>query len=64
MNLLEHYIIEIHSVKKCEEDWVEEDWEILEVDLTHDCYGRIKRETYYWKKGMFEQIKKQGYFMG
>lgn len=67
MNKLEHYIEEIHSVIKCEEEWTKEDdfkdSEFVEVDLTYDCYGSIERRTYYWSKEDFEKIKKQGYFM-
>lgn len=68
MNLLEHYIKEIHSVRKCEEEWTKDDYfkdeEYVEVDLTYDCYGSIKRTIRCWEKEYFEHIKEQGYFMG
>lgn len=67
MNLLEHYIKEIHSVRKCEEEWTKEDdfkdKEYVEVDLTYDCYGCIERRTRCWDKEYFEYIKEKGYFM-
>ena len=65
MNLLEHYIKEIHSVEVCNEKWVQEfpDRIIMKIDLTCDCYGRISRDIYYWRKEMWEDIKQQGYFM-
>ena len=66
MNILEHYIKEIHSIKPCTEEWITEFpyRELLEIELTSDCYGRIERETYIWSSNQWEQIKEQGYFMG
>ena len=48
MNLLEHYIKEIHSVKDITNKFTEragyEPGEsLLEVDLTYDCYGVVER---------------------
>lgn len=67
MNLLEHYIKEIHSVEKCEEEWTKDEIfegeEFLKVDVTYDCYGVIERRVHYWNKEQFEKIKKDGYFM-
>ena len=68
MNLLEHYIKEIHGVKDITNKFAEhagyEPGEpLLEVDLTYDCYGRIKRTTELFWKSNFERVKKQGYFL-
>lgn len=68
MNLLEHYIKEIHGVKDITNKFTERagyepDEPLLEVDLTYDCYGVVKRTTELFWKSNFEIVKKQGYFM-
>lgn len=58
MNLLEHYIEEVHSVTPDENnpDWVE-------VDLTCNCWGVTERKVYHTRKDVWEQEKEQGYFL-
>lgn len=68
MNLLEHYIKEIHSVKDITNKFTdragyEPGEPLLEVDLTYDCYGVVKRGKMTFWKSNFERAKKQGYFM-
>lgn len=67
MNLLEHYIKEVHSVKACEESWTYDelfkDDEFVNVDLTYNCYGAIERRIRCWSKDDWEHIQEQGYFM-
>lgn len=68
MNLLEHYIVKIHSVEDVTKDYekrigVKPNEPVYMVDLTYDCYGKIKREAYIFCKSKFEQVKKRGYFM-
>ena len=68
MNLLEHYIKEIHSVKDITNKFEEKCGyaphdQFLEVDLTCDCYGVVERKICYFSKSKFEIVKKQGYFM-
>ena len=68
MNLLEHYIKEIHSVQdvsdKYEKATLDEPKEPLyEVDVTVDCYGAVERKRKIMRKSEFEQAKKQGYFL-
>lgn len=59
MNLLEHYIKEIHSV-----EWVEiGDLILQEVDLTYDCYGVVTREIRRFFPDEWKEAKEQGYFM-
>lgn len=68
MDLLEHYIRKIHSVKNITQDFEkhcgyvpEED--LYEVDLTYDCYGMEKRtKTTFWESN-FERVKQCGYYM-
>ena len=50
MNLLEHYIIEIHSVTDITNKYTERTGKelkepLLDVDLTYDCYGGVKRDN-------------------
>ena len=64
MNILENYIVEIHSIKPYIADWTSEfpNRDFIEVDLTSNCYGREERRKHVWDKKEFEQIKKQGFY--
>ena len=67
MNVLEHYIKEIHSVtditnKFTEHCGYEPSEPLLKVDLTYNCYGITKRDNMTFWKSNFERAKKQGYF--
>lgn len=68
MNLLEHKIIEIHSVKDVTSAFVEHcgyepDEPLLTVNLTYDCYGvRKTTDVTFWKSN-FEAAKKNGYYL-
>lgn len=69
MNLLEHYVKEIHSVADITEEFSKHcgyipDESLLRVNLTEDCYGITKRTTKSFWQSDFETIKKQGYYMG
>lgn len=55
MNLLEHYIEEIHNQEKNED--------VIKVDITTLCYGRIERSTYVFPTTLWLEIKSNGYFM-
>ena len=68
MNLLEHYIKEIHSVQDVSDEYVratesELKEPLYEVDVTVDCYGVVERTRKIMSKSEFEQAKKQGYFL-
>ena len=68
MNLLEHYIKEIHSIKDITNKFTENcgyvpNEPLLEVDLTYDCYGIIERSKMTFWKSNFEMVKNEGYFM-
>lgn len=68
MNLLEHHIVEVHSIKDVSTEFernigyppVEP---LLEVDLTYDCYGRIVRTSQDFYKSDWEKSVERGYFM-
>lgn len=59
MNLLEHYIKEIHSVVEIERENIR----FLKVDLTYDCYGKVERDTRPFFHDEWEDAKAKGYFM-
>ena len=68
MNLLEHYIKEIHSVQDVSDKFAIETGRkpkepLYEVDVTFDCYGEVERTRKIMSKSDFEQAKKQGYFL-
>lgn len=67
MNLLEHYIKEIHEVcevVKKHKDGTEEFLYLL-IDVTYDCYGRINRDKNHYVKNYaeLEKIKEKGYYL-
>ena len=68
MNLLEHYIKEIHNVQDVSDKFEkatggEPKEPLYEVDVTFDCYGVVERNRKIMSKSDFEQTKKQGYFL-
>ena len=68
MNLLEHYIKEIHSVQDVSDKFEKATGHkpkepLYEVDVTVDCYGVVERTRKIMSKSDFEQAKKQGYFL-
>ena len=68
MNLLEHYIKEIHSVQDVSDKFARATGRkpkepLYEVDITVDCYGVVERKREIMSKSDFEQTKKQGYFL-
>ena len=68
MNLLEHYIKEIHNVTNITDHIAKHSGfapsePLLQVDLTYDCYGIIERKTMTFTESNWKNIKKTGYFM-
>jgi hypothetical protein len=66
MNVLEHYILEVHNVEPYTAEWTSEfpDRDFISVDCTDDCYGHIKRAKHVWDKKEWAKIQEQGYYMG
>ena len=58
MNLLEHYIEEIHSIKEFEKYP-----DMIEVDVTCDCWGSIQRTRHLTNKKQWKIDIENGYFM-
>ena len=68
MNLLEHYIKEIHNVQDVSDNYEKAIGHkpkepLYEVDITVDCYGVVERMKKIMSKSDLEQAKKQGYFL-
>lgn len=68
MNLLEHYIKEVHSIEDATHYFEEllgfEPSELIyKIDLTYDCYGHIERDVKFFYKSEWDIVKKDGYFM-
>ena len=68
MNLLEHYIKEIHSVQDVSDKFEKATGRkpkepLYEVDVTVNCYGEVERKRKFISKSEFDQAKKQGYFL-
>ncbi|MDW8515076.1 hypothetical protein RIB56_02945 [Priestia flexa] len=65
MNILENHIVEVHNEEPYDEYWIKEFYPktFVKVDMTIDCYGRVKRDTNIFETEDWKKIKKQGYFM-
>lgn len=65
MNVLEHHIEKVISVKPCEEDWVKEfpDKKLLTIKVIVNCYGYIEERETVESDEDWEVIIKRGYFM-
>lgn len=70
MNLLEHYIKEIHSIIDITDEFKSRfpqhivNDRLLNVDLTFDCYGVVERKVCRFWESEFNDIKKKGYWLG
>ena len=58
MNVLEHYIKEVHGIKEFEKHP-----DIIEVDVTCDCWGNIQRIKHLTDKKQWEIDLENGYFL-
>lgn len=63
MNILEHYIKEIHAVDVIPCSDMDEGYYVL-VDMTYECYGvKERREQTFSSLDEWEAIRALGYFM-
>lgn len=62
MNLLECFIKEIHNEEYKHSDKYNCDY--VEVDLTYNCYGTVKRTKEIFGFTEWEKTKEKGYFLG
>ena len=58
MNLVKHYIKEIHGIKHPEKYP-----DLIVVDVTFDCYGIVKRAEHITRKEQWEKDVTLGYFL-
>lgn len=56
MNLLEHYIEEVHKEEDIGDGY-------LKVTVTCNCYGDVREYTHFVKKSQWEREKQMGYFL-
>ena len=63
MNTVKHFIEEVHSEKEStyQPKYAKEVW--VEVDITTDAYGSVKRDIHVFPKSCWDMHKEQGYFM-
>ncbi len=68
MNLLEHFLVEVIKIEKFDEDWTEEYWakdkDWLWVTATFACYGRKDTHRRVYSREQWDNIVKQGYYLG
>ena len=68
MNLLENYLVKVHEIKPCKEEWTKEGKfkgiNFLLVDATWNCYGREDRKKEIFRESEWNIIKEKGYYMG
>lgn len=63
MNILEIYIEEVISVEEVPHvEWMNQKY--LNVKLIANCYGNVKEYERWFGEKEWEQVQKQGYFMG
>ncbi len=58
MNLVKHYIKEIHGIKQPEKYS-----DLIVVDVTFDCYGVVERAEHTTRKEQWEKDVELGYFL-
>ena len=58
VNILEHYIEEVHGTREFEKYP-----DMIEVDVTCDCYGSIQRTRHITSKEQWQKDLEKGYFM-
>ena len=58
MNLVKHYIKEIHGIKHPEKYP-----DLIVVDVTFDCYGIVKRAEHITRKEQWKKDVELGYFL-
>lgn len=58
MNVLEHYIKEVHGIKE-----LEKYPDVIEVDVTCNCWGSIQRVKHLTDKKQWKTDLENGYFM-
>lgn len=64
MNLLEHYIEEIHSEQEFKYEILNDDFvALVEADVTINCYGVVERVKTTMAKDKWLKAKELGYYL-
>jgi hypothetical protein len=58
LNLLEHYIKEIHSEKE-----IDDYPNMIEVDVTSNCWGSVQRSKHITSKVQWQIDVEKGYYL-
>lgn len=65
MNMLEHYIERIISVKAYKEDWTKDyDDKFVRVELIVNVYGSKSNVFKVFTESKWDEVKEDGYYMG
>lgn len=65
MNLVEHYIEEVHSVKPYVEDWTRKlNKPFVIVELTYNCYGTYGEHKWVYSVDEWNEIREKGFYLG
>lgn len=65
MNLVEHYIEEVHSVKPYVEDWTRKlNKPFVIVELTYNCYGTLGEHKWVYSVDEWNDIREKGFYLG
>ena len=68
MNLLEHYLVKVHSIEPCKEDQVNgkgfDSKDFVWVTATFECQGHKHTTTHLYSKKRWEKIVETEYFLG
>lgn len=68
MNLLEHYIQEVYSIKDVTEEWEKlmgrkANESFVKVKMCVNCYGQVSITEKIFCLSEWEQVKSQGYYL-
>ena len=69
MNLVEYYIVEIHSEEDVSDQFEKVNgykpmFPLIKVDATLNCYGVEERKTMMMQEDILAKAKVDGYFLG
>lgn len=64
MNLVQHFIVEVHSVEDVTEKCKFATEPMVEVDITVNCFGVIKRNKEVFGEYTWNAVKEKGWYLG
>ena len=68
MNLLEHYIQEVHSIEDVTKEYEnvvnrKPEQHVLKIIMTVNCYGNVERVIKFFLKSEWEHSLEQGFYL-